>query len=269
MENLNRTVSEKLNLNHVNDVVNDKVKNVNEKLITKLDALNGKLNGMNLSFNGKVNEEKVKSVTGKGVNYLKVGLQYLQKFISKFGSFVLSAPVLGLLAAVFAIPLFITLVILVLLSPILVPWLLVVFTIALVTFLFTASVLLLKVFVAVTIVTILVKTVLKLTSKDKERSDAAAGGITVDKVVKSLTESAKEYVELCKTGYTKSIEYSKTGYDKSVTTVKDFVEKRKAGAKPEGKPEGKPEDNGPEDTQPLIDDKAEIEEKPEEEKKNE
>ena len=110
---------------------------------------------------------------------------------------------------------------------------------------------------------------MKLTSKDKERADAAAGGITVDKVVKSLTESAKEYVELCKTGYAKSIEYSKTGYDKSVTTVKDFVEKRKAGVKPEGKPEGKPEDNGPEETQPLIDDKAEIEEKPEEEKKNE
>jgi len=266
MENLNRTVSEKLNLNHVNDVVNEKVKNINGVLTNKLDALDSKLNGMNLSFNGKVNEEKVKSVTSKSVNYLKVGLEYLQKAVSKFGAFVLSAPVLGLLAAVFAVPLFFALIVFIILSPILVPWLLVVLTIALVTFLFTASVLLLKVFVLVTIVTIIVKTVLKLTSKDKERSDAAAG-ITVDKVVKSLTESAKEYVELCKTGYTKSVEYSKTGYDKSVTTVKDFVEKRKE--KASAKPEEKPEDAVPEETQPLIDDKAEVEEKPEEEKKNE
>jgi len=266
MENLNRTVSEKLNLNHVNDVVNEKVKSINGVLTNKLDALDNKLNGMNLSFNGKVNEEKVKSVTSKSVNYLKVGLEYLQKAISKFGAFVLSAPVLGLLAAVFAVPLFLALIVFIILSPILVPWILIALTIALVTFLFAASILLLKVFVLVTVVTIIVKTVLKLTSKDKERSEDAAG-ITVDKVVKSLTESAKEYVELCKTGYTKSVEYSKTGYDKSVTTVKDFVEKRKE--KAAAKPEEKPEDAVPEETQPLIDDKAEVEEKPEEEKKNE
>jgi len=266
MENLNRTVSEKLNLNHVNDVVNEKVKSINGVLTNKLDALDNKLNGMNLSFNGKVNEEKVKSVTSKSVNYLKVGLEYLQKAISKFGAFVLSAPVLGLLAAVFAVPLFLALIVFIILSPILVPWILIALTIALVTFLFAASILLLKVFVLVTVVTIIVKTVLKLTSKDKERSEDAAG-ITVDKVVKSLTESAKEYVELCKTGYAKSVEYSKTGYDKSVTTVKDFVEKRKE--KAAAKPEEKPEDAVPEETQPLIDDKAEVEEKPEEEKKNE
>jgi len=266
MENLNRTVSEKLNLNHVNDVVNEKVKSINGVLTNKLDALDNKLNGMNLSFNGKVNEEKVKSVTSKSVNYLKVGLEYLQKAISKFGAFVLSAPVLGLLAAVFAVPLFLALIVFIILSPILVPWILIALTIALVTFLFAASILLLKVFVLVTVVTIIVKTVLKLTSKDKERSEDAAG-ITVDKVVKSLTESAKEYVELCKTGYTKSVEYSKTGYDKSVTTVKDFVEKRKE--KAAAKPEEKPEEAVPEETQPLIDDKAEVEEKPEEEKKNE
>jgi len=268
MENLNRTVSEKLNLNHVNDVVNEKVKSINGVLTNKLDALDNKLNGMNLSFNGKVNEEKVKSVTSKSVNYLKVGLEYLQKAVSKFGAFVLSAPVLGLLAAVFAVPLFLALIVFIILSPILVPWILIALTIALVTFLFAASILLLKVFALVTIVTIIVKTVLKLTSKNKERSeDAAAAGITVDKVVKSLTESAKEYVELCKTGYAKSVEYSKTGYDKSVTTVKDFVEKRKE--KAAAKPEEKPEDAVPEETQPLIDDKAEVEEKPEEEKKNE
>jgi len=125
MENLNRTVSEKLNLSKVNDIVNEKVKGVNDVLAVKLDALNDKLNGMNLSFNGKVNEEKVKSVTGKSVNYLKVGLQYLQTLIQKFGAFVLSAPVLGLLAAIFAIPLFICLVIFIILSPILVPWILI------------------------------------------------------------------------------------------------------------------------------------------------
>jgi len=258
MENLNRTVSEKLNLNKVNDIVNEKTKNINEVLAAKLDALNEKLNGMNLSFNGKVNEERVKSVTGKSVNYLKVGLEYLQKLISKFGAFVLSAPVLGILAAVFAIPLFILLVIFLILSPVLVPWILITLAIALVTFLITASVFLLKIFLAVTVITIIVKTVMKLTGKSKDRSaegaaaGAAAGGITVDKVVSSLTDSAKEYVELCK-----------TGYEKSVTTVKDLIEKRKgAAAAGESKPE---------ETQPLVDNKAETEAeaKPEEEKKNE
>jgi len=214
---------------------------------------------MNLSFNGKVNEERVKSVTGTSVNYLKVGLDYLQKLISKFGAFVLSAPVLGILAAIFAVPLFLLLVVFLILSPILVPWILITLAIALVTFLFTASVFLLKVFIVVTIVTILVKAVLKLTgAKNKDRAAGAAGaaseGITVDKIVASLTDSAKEYVELCKTGYAKSVEYSKTGYDKSVTTVKDLIEKRKA-AKPE-------------ETQPLVDNKAEDEAKPED-KKNE
>jgi len=260
MENLNRTVSEKLNLNKVNDVVNEKVKGVNDKIGVKLDALSNKINGMNLSFNGKVNEEKVKSVSTKGVNYLKVGLQYLQNLISKFGAFVLSAPVLGLLAAVFAIPLFICLVVFIILSPILVPWILITLTIALVTFLVAASYFLLKVFLLVTVVTIIVKTVMKLTGSKKERAadGTAAAGITVDKVVQSLTESAKEYVDLCKTTYTKSIEYSKTGYNKSVTTVKDFVEKRKS-----GKAEDKPEEQ-----QPLVDDNA-AEDKGEEEKKNE
>ncbi|OUM59439.1 hypothetical protein PIROE2DRAFT_15043, partial [Piromyces sp. E2] len=134
--------------------------------------------------------------------------------------------------------------------------------IALVTFLIAASFFLLKVFIAVTIVTIIVKTVMKLTgNKNKERDGAAAEGITVDKVISSLTDSAKEYVELCKTGYAKSVEYSKTGYTKSVTTVKDLIEKRKGTA---AAVESKPEE-----TEPLIDNKAEAEVKPEEEKKNE
>jgi len=107
---------------------------------------------------------------------------------------------------------------------------------------------------------------MKLTGKNKDRAAdgaAATEGITVDKVVSSLTDSAKEYVELCKTSYAKSIEYSKTGYQKSVTTVKDLIEKRKGtSAAAEAKPE---------ETQPLVDNKAEdeAEAKPEEEKKNE
>lgn len=264
MENLNRTVSEKLNLTKVNDIVNEKVKGINDILSVKLDALNDKLNGMNLSFNGKVNEEKVKSVTGKSVNYLKVGLQYLQTLISKFGAFVLSAPVLGILAAVFAIPLFICLVIFIILSPILVPWILITLAIALVTFLIAVSFFLLKAFLVVSVVTIIVKTVMKLTgSKNKDRAEGAAAseGITVDKIVSSLTDSAKEYVELCKTGYAKSVEYSKTGYQKSVTSVKGLIEKRKGN--------NTTSESKPEETQPLVDDKAEAESKPEEEKKNE
>ncbi|ORX55318.1 hypothetical protein BCR36DRAFT_347027 [Piromyces finnis] len=261
MENLNRTVSEKLNLTKVNDIVNEKVKSFNDVASVKLDALNGKINGMNLSFNGKVNEEKVKSVTGKTVDYLKIGLQYLQNLIQKFSAFVLSAPVFGILAAVFAIPLFICLVIFLVLSPILVPWFLVVLTIAIITFLIAASFFLLKVFLTVTIITIVVKTVMKLTdSKNKARGSEK---ITVDKVISTLTESAKEYVELCKTYYGKTVEYSKTGYTKSVTTVKSLIEKRKGAAAPV--------ESKPEETQPLVDDKAEndAEEKQEEEKKNE
>lgn len=253
MENLNRTVSEKLNLNQVNDVVNTKVRDINGLLSGKLDSLNQKINGMNLSFNGKVNDEKVKSVADKSVNYLKVGLDFFQNLISKFCSFVLSAPVLGLLAAVFAVPLFICLVIFIILSPILVPYLLITLGIALVTFLIAASIFLLKVFLVGTVGYIVVKTIMKLTGSKKERdANGAAAGITVDKVVQSLTESAKEYVEFVKVASTKSVEYSKTGYNKSVTTVKDFVEKRKNGG-------AKKEDN-----------KAEPEgEKPGEEKKNE
>ncbi|ORX78608.1 hypothetical protein BCR32DRAFT_294943 [Anaeromyces robustus] len=261
MENLNRTVSEKLNLNQVNDVVNTKVKDINGLLSGKLDSLNQKINGMNLSFNGKVNDEKVKSVADKSVNYLKVGLDFFQNLISKFCSFVLTAPVLGLLAAVFAVPLFICLVIFIILSPILVPWLIITLGIALVTFLIAASVFLLKVFLVGTVGYIVVKTIMKLTGSKKERDadGAASGGITVDKVVQSLTESAKEYVEFVKTASTKSVEYSKTGYNKSVTTVKDFVEKRKNGGAAAKKEDEKPENN-----------KAEPEgEKPEEEKKNE
>jgi len=125
MENLNRTVSEKLKLNHVNDVVNEKSRDINVKLSNKLDTLNEKINGLNLTFGGKVDETKVKSVADKSINYLKVGLQYLQTFISKFSSFVLTAPVLGLLAAIFAIPLFFLLVVFIILSPILVPWILI------------------------------------------------------------------------------------------------------------------------------------------------
>jgi len=252
MENLNRTVSEKLKLSQVNDVVNEKVRGINGKLTTKLDSLNGKINGMNLSFGGRVEEAKIKSVADKSVNYLKVGLQYLQTLITKFCSFVLTAPVLGLLAAVFAIPLFFLSILFIIFSPILVPWIVISLTITLVTFLIALSIFLLKAFVVVSIVTIIVLTVKKIRggNKDREGADAA---ITVDKVIASLTEAAKDYVELVKKTYTTSVEYSKTGYNKSVTTVRDFVEKRKGksgdakkddDAKPEApkKDEAKPEE---------------------------
>ncbi|KAG4105059.1 hypothetical protein H8356DRAFT_1635976 [Neocallimastix lanati (nom. inval.)] len=263
MENLNRTVSEKLKLNHVNDVVNEKSRDINVKLSNKLDTLNEKINGLNLTFGGKVDETKVKSVADKSINYLKVGLQYLQTFISKFSSFVLTAPVLGLLAAIFAIPLFFLLVVFIILSPILVPWILITLTIALVTFLIAASFFLFKIFAIVSVVTIIVLTVKKLRGGAKDRDGADDGKITVDKVVASLTDSAKEYVELVKKGYATTVEYSKTGYDKSVTTVKGFVEKRKGGVKAE---ETKPEDVKPEEPE-KAEPEAEI--KPEEEKKNE
>jgi len=267
MENLNRTVSEKLKLNQVNDVVNEKTRDINIKLSNKLDTLNEKINGLNLTFGGKVDETKVKSVADKSVNYLKVGLQYLQTFISKFCSFVLTAPVLGLLAAVFAIPLFILLVVFIILSPILVPWILITLTIALVTFLIAASFFLFKVFAIVSVVTIIVLTVKKLRGGAKDRDAAHDGKITVDKVVASLTDSAKEYVELVKKGYATTVEYSKTGYDKSVTTVKGFVEKRKGAkaedAKPEQPEKAEPQKDEPEKAEP------EAEVKPEEEKKNE
>jgi len=273
MEYLNRTVSEKLKLNHVNDVVNEKTRDINVKLSSKLDALNEKINGLNLTFGGKVDETKVKSVADKSVNYLKVGLQYLQTFVQKFLSFVLTAPVLGLLAAIFAIPLFFLLVIFIILSPILVPWILITLTIALVSFLITASFFLFKVFAIVSVVTIIVLTVKKLRGSAKDRAEGAASGITVDKVVSSLTESSKDYVELVKKTYANAIDYSKTGYDKSVTTVKNFVEKRKekSEAKKEDakKEDDKPEDVKPEDVKPEEPEKNEAEVKPEDEKKNE
>jgi len=267
MENLNRTVSEKLKLNQVNDVVNEKVRDINGKLSGKLDTLNEKIGGLNLTFGGKVDETKVKSVAEKSVNYLKVGLQYLQTFIQKFLSFVLTAPVLGLLAAIFAIPLFFLLVVFIILSPILVPWILITLTIALVTFLIAASFFLLKVFAVVSVVTIIVLTVKKLRGSAKDRAEGATSNITVDKVVSSLTESAKDYVELVKKTYASAVDYSKTGYDKSVTTVKNFVEKRKENS--EAKKEDAKKDEKPEDVKPEEPEKNEAEIKPEDEKKNE
>jgi len=265
MENLNTTVSEKLKLNQVNDVVNEKVRDINGKLSTKLDTLNEKISGMNLSFGGKVDETKVKSVADKSVNYLKVGLQYLQTLITKFCSFVLTAPVLGLLAAVFAIPLFICLVVFIILSPILVPWILITLTIALVTFIIALTILLLKIFAGVSIIAIIGLTVKKIKGGDKDREGAEAGAITVDKVVASLTEATKDYIGYLKKGYTTTVDYSKTGYNKSVTTVRGFVEKRKGKAADTKKDDdAKPEE--PEKEEPEV---PEAEVKPEEEKKNE